>query len=68
LTLTGALDLFARVVDRELDQLSRAGARAFETHDFNAVEQTLKKSTKVKQIRDKVHATVQDWKKALAED
>lgn len=68
ITLSGACDIMSIAIDRELEALSKAGARAFEAHDFVTVERTLKKSTKIKQLRDKIHATLVEWKIALAEE
>ncbi len=67
-SLSAACDLLAAALDRQLGVLSRAGAKAFETHDFAAVERTLRKSTKMKQLRDEIHSTIAEWKEAFLED
>lgn len=65
LTLAEACDLLSMTIDRELEALSRSGAKAFESHDFAAVERALKKSTKIKQLRDEIHSTLNQWKAAI---
>ncbi|MBY0550883.1 MAG: hypothetical protein K2W95_26630 [Candidatus Obscuribacterales bacterium] len=66
--LSTACDLLISAVDKELQNLSKAGAKAFGDHDFIAVEQTLRKSTRVKSLRDEIMQTVSQWKQRLAED
>lgn len=66
--LSSACDLLMNAVDTELQNLSKAGAKAFGDHDFIAVEKTLKKSTRVKSLRDEIMQTVSQWKQRLEED
>jgi hypothetical protein len=60
--------MLLKAVDKELENLSRAGAKAFESHDFIAVEQTLKKSTRIKLLREQIQSTVGEWQRVLSDD
>jgi hypothetical protein len=63
-----ACDILLKSVEVELAGLSREGAKAFEEHDFIAVERLVKRSSKLKGMRDKIFATIEEWKKELSED
>ncbi len=65
--LNSALDLLGRAITRELDRLSKEGARAFENHDFAQVEKLMKKTSKVKAIREQILEQMSEWKKAMSE-
>lgn len=67
LTIAQACDLLGRSIGKELDSLSHAGAKAFENHDFQEVERLMKRTAKLKEMRDKMLATITEWKRALDE-
>ncbi len=63
-----ACDIFIRAIEKELQTLSKAGAKAFEDHDFSKVEVLMKRTSKMKGLRDQMLSTVKEWKKILQED
>ncbi|HEY9869463.1 MAG TPA: hypothetical protein V6D08_09890 [Candidatus Obscuribacterales bacterium] len=69
----GALDIpkafgaLNAALDRELQILSQAGARAFANQDLAAAELNLKKTAKVKAFREKVLSLVSEWDDLLNE-
>lgn len=64
-SLAQAFDILAHALNNELDQLSKAGARAFETHDFAKVELLMKRTAKLKSMKDQMAATINEWKRLL---
>lgn len=67
LTMAEACDLLTRSIDNELDVLSRNGAKAFESHNFAEVEKLMKRTAKLKAMREQIIETVNSWKKSLEE-
>jgi hypothetical protein len=63
--LNSAFDQLISAMGRELENLSRAGAKAFENHEFTAVERLMKRTAKFKSMHDQMLATVQQWKRDL---
>ncbi len=63
-----ACDILGRAIERELDLLSKAGAKAFEDHDFSKVEQLMKRTSKMKSMRDQMLNTIKEWKQKLGEE
>lgn len=66
-TIAEACEILARAVGSELDALSKAGARAFEEHDFAAVEKLMKRTARVKSMHERINAAIDEWKKMLAD-
>lgn len=64
-TLAQAFEILARALENELNVLSKAGAKAFETHDFGQVELLMKRTAKLKSMRDQMSSTISEWKRAL---
>lgn len=62
-----SLDLLGRAITRELEKLSKEGARAFENHDFAQVEKLMKKTAKVKAMREQILEKMTEWKQLIAE-
>ena len=65
LDLNAAFEQLGAAMGKELERLSRAGAKAFEAHDFAAVERLVKRTAKFKSMHDQMLATVQQWKRDL---
>jgi hypothetical protein len=66
--MVAACDLLGRSILRELESLSKAGAKAFEDHDFVEVERLMKRTAKLKLMQEKMLATINEWKRMLSED
>lgn len=66
LSMTAACDLLAQSIDKELDNLSKAGAKAFESHDFSLVESLMKRTAKLKSMREQMIKTIDEWKRMIA--
>ncbi len=62
-----ACEILSKSIDFELEKLSKLGAKAFEQHDFSEVEKLMKKTSKLKSMRDEIANTINEWKKMLAE-
>jgi hypothetical protein len=54
-------------LDRELQMLSQAGARAFASQDLAAAESNLKKTAEVKAFREKVLSLASEWEDLLSQ-
>ena len=65
--LAVAADQLGRSVERELENLSRAGAKAFEDHDFAAVEKLMKRTAKIKNMRDQILGMIEELKRELTD-
>lgn len=65
--LNSALDFLGRAITRELERLSKEGAKAFENHDFAQVEKLMKKTSKVKAMREQILEQMSEWKKIMSE-
>lgn len=63
-----ACDLLEAALDRKLADLSKAGASAFESHNFSEAEKLLKKTAKMKEFREQVSKALADWKRILQDD
>ncbi|MBX9724386.1 MAG: hypothetical protein K2X81_23455 [Candidatus Obscuribacterales bacterium] len=66
--LNEACDILGRAIERELDLLSKAGAKAFEDHDFSKVEVLMKRTSKMKSMRDQMLNTIKEWKQKLGDE
>jgi hypothetical protein len=67
LDIPKALGALNAALDRELQILSQAGARAFASQDLAAAESNLKKTAKVKAFREKVLSLASEWDDLLNE-
>lgn len=63
-----ACDVLLAAVDRQLAQLSKAGASAFESHNFSEAEKLLKKTAQMKEFREQVAKALDDWKRILKDE
>ncbi|MBX9688435.1 MAG: hypothetical protein K2X27_17125 [Candidatus Obscuribacterales bacterium] len=68
LDLSAAFDLVAAAVDREIELISKAGARAFEAHDLSRVEVLMKRIAKLKSSREQMKATIAQWKEEFCDN
>lgn len=66
--LNSAFDQLTVAMGKELERLSRAGAKAFESHDFALVEKLVKRTAKFKGMHDQMLSTIQQWKRELDSD
>jgi len=66
--IADACDILARAISKELDLLSKAGAKAFEDHDFAAVEKLMRRTSKLKSVQDRMLVTINEWKQEFSED
>ena len=68
MTLSEVCDLMSQLIDRELEALAMAGAEAFAAQDMSRVEKTMRRTSKVKALRQQMQTVLSDWKAALTED
>ena len=54
--------------ESELARLVKEGTKAFEAHDFTLAEKLLKKTAKMKSMKDQIISTISVWQNSLAED
>lgn len=66
--LNAAFDQLTVAMGKELENLSKAGAKAFESHDFATVERLVKRTAKFKSMYDQMLSTIQQWKHDLDSD
>lgn len=60
-TVDQAIDLLGQAVGLELEKLATAGAEAFSKQDLAAVEKTMKQSGRIKELRDKLKVTLEEF-------
>lgn len=63
-----ACDVLQAALDRQLAQLSKSGAAAFEAHNFSEAEKLLKKTAQMKEFREQVSKALEDWKRILNDE
>lgn len=68
LDLMQALEQLKLAVDKELQALAKEGARAFEAHDLMQAERSLKKTSKVKELKEQIFGAVERWKNSSEQD
>lgn len=61
--ITAALEMMKHSVDKELDSLAKAGARAFENQDMSAVERAMKRTKKVKEFKEQLGPVLALWER-----
>lgn len=67
ISATEACDLLEAALDRNLADLSKAGASAFEAHNFSEAEKLLKQTAQMKEFKEQVSKALADWKRILQE-
>lgn len=66
--LPAACEILGRAVDKELENLSKEGSKAFENHEFARVESLMKKTAKMKEMRDQILDAIKEWNRVMKEE
>lgn len=66
--LMQALEQLKLAVDNELQALAKEGAKAFEAHDLLQAERCLKKTSKVKELKEQIFGAVERWKNSVEQE
>ena len=68
LSAAEACDVLEAALDRQLSLIAKAGASAFESHNFSEVEKMLKKTAQMKEFKEQVTKSLTEWKRILNEE
>lgn len=67
LSVADLCKLLPEAINRELQQLSKDGARAFENHNLQEVEKIMRRSGKLGSFRERMLSDIENWKRQLEE-